>query len=400
MEMMTANPEEGAPEKPRQVLKWLEGPISNFQKQQSARPQELLTCTKSQENGASGSRKTTLVTAERILPAKFENSEPSSFILTSDIEKSHALRKPWLKVGRFVLPKATWPEPQLSIGTKCNRMGQNECWEAIGPARTLFTEIAKSVGKLLDERMDELEVGEPVAVDILTFGMYMIGKTPNTAQATLLFTCQRQKPRRRAIKFIKESSILKGKPKIALAESSVVPNATNNNYLRLLAGDRGSKELREVGGSRLWNRVAAESLESSHLVWTPPIRIFAVPVICASTGRKATVGGILQVNGKYYGITVAHVFENFSSRPVSTEPESSSKRQDGDTEFAFDDIEYEVDDAEIAFDDSDVVITSQGMPDSKACTCVTKSSCSKCFIASNHSFPLSNDNHQKLPITG
>jgi hypothetical protein len=239
-------------------------------------------------------------------------------------------------------------------------MGQNECWEAIGPAKALFTEIAQSVAKLLDDRMDELEEGESVAVDILTFGMYMIGKTPNSAQPTLLFTCQSQTPRRRAIKFIKESSILKGKPKIALAESSVVPTTTSNNYLRLLAGDTGCEEMCEVRGGTLWN----SSIKAEDLVGILPINVFGVAIICASTGRKATIGGLVRVNREYYGLTVAHVFGNSSSRPTATQLDS--KRQAGDPEFAFDNNEDEDEDAEYVLDESDVAITSQGMLTSKS----------------------------------
>jgi hypothetical protein len=143
----------------------------------------------------------------------------------------------WLKLGRgFTFTKSTWPDPQLSLGTKCNRLGGNECWEAVGPAQELFSKISANVGELLDALIDDLEEGEPVDGNILTFGMYMIGKNPATARPTLLFTCQTPNPRQRAIKFLKESALLKGYPKIALAESSVCPLTAGRRYLRLLAG--------------------------------------------------------------------------------------------------------------------------------------------------------------------
>jgi hypothetical protein len=115
-------------------------------------------------------------------------------------------------------------------------MGDNECWEAIGPAQALFTQISQPIGELLDTRVEEIEEGEPVAGNILTYGMYMIGRDLSTARPTLIVTCQRPKPRRRAIKFIKESEFLKGHPKIAIAESSAVPMALGRKYLRLLSG--------------------------------------------------------------------------------------------------------------------------------------------------------------------
>jgi len=140
----------------------------------------------------------------------------------------------WRKLLPFPFSKNPWPDPHLSIGTKCDRLGGNECWEAIGPAQELFSKISKSVADLLDTRIEDVEEGEPVAGHILTFGMFMIGKSVATAQPTLLFICQRLKPRRRAIKFVKESGILKDHPKFALAESAMCPLAAGNGYLRLL----------------------------------------------------------------------------------------------------------------------------------------------------------------------
>lgn len=75
-----------------------------------------------------------------------------------------------------------------------------------------------------------------MAGNILTFGMYMIGRDQTTARPAPIFTCRRPKPRRRAIKFIKESEILKGYPKISFDEGSTVPMAMGRNYLRLLSG--------------------------------------------------------------------------------------------------------------------------------------------------------------------
>ncbi|KAH6664905.1 hypothetical protein B0J14DRAFT_681363 [Halenospora varia] len=142
----------------------------------------------------------------------------------------------WFNLGRLATKTSPWPNPQLSTGTKCNRVGNQECWEAIGPAQELFAQLSQSIADLLDARVEDIEEGEPVAGNILTFGMYMIGRDQTTARPALIFTCRRPKPRRRAIKFIKESEILKGYPKISFGEGSTVPMAMGRNYLRLLSG--------------------------------------------------------------------------------------------------------------------------------------------------------------------
>ena len=154
--------------------------------------------------------------------------------------KANSPNKRSTKLGLFRLKKAEqWPEPHLSIGIKCNELGGNECWKAIGPAQELFSRISKPLGDLLDARVEDLEEWEPIAGHILLFDMYMVGKSVETAQPTLLFTCQRPKPRRRAIKFVKQSGILKGHPKILLAESSFPPLATGTRHLKLLAASAG-----------------------------------------------------------------------------------------------------------------------------------------------------------------
>lgn len=152
----------------------------------------------------------------------------------AESSKSQKLGQRSTTLSRLGLVKNQWPEPHLSIGAKCNRLGGNECWKAIGPAEELFAHISKPIEDLLDARVDDLEEGEPVAGHILLFDLYMIGKSAATAQPTLLFTCRRPKPRKRAIKFVKESGLLRPHPKIALAESAVPPLVMGRGYVRLL----------------------------------------------------------------------------------------------------------------------------------------------------------------------
>ncbi|CZR58947.1 uncharacterized protein PAC_08839 [Phialocephala subalpina] len=150
--------------------------------------------------------------------------------------KTQLSEGPWSRMRRLTLKRTLWRNPNLSIGTKCSRMGDNECCEAIGPAQAMFAQISQPIGDLLDTLIEEIEEGEPVAGNILMYGIYMIGRDLSTARPTLIFTCQRPKPRRRAIKFVKESGILKALPKIALAESSKVPMALGKGYPQQLSG--------------------------------------------------------------------------------------------------------------------------------------------------------------------
>lgn len=239
----------------------------------------------------------------------------------------------WLqtKLARFSTAKSQWADPELSIGIKCNRMGGYQCWEAIGPAKILFEQISVKISDLLEARVDELEEGEPLAEKIIMFGMYMVGKLPETARPTLVFSCQSQKPRRRAIKFLKESAILKDQPKIALAESSIAPV--------ILAGP----------GVR---RTPADEFDDRGL-----------PVICLSSRKRATIGGYVLIDGKCYGMTVAHVFGDPSCHSEELEVVNSTEEVDNteealndDPEFAFDEDSDQEEDTDV----EDVAGTSRG----------------------------------------
>jgi hypothetical protein len=380
-------------------------------------------------------------------------------------------------LSRFALVKNQWPDPQLSIGAKCNRLGSNECWKAIGPAQELFNLISKSIEDLLDARVEDLEEGEPIAGHILLFDLYMIGKSPASAQPTLLFTCQRPKPRQRAIKFVKESRILNGHPKIALADSAVPPLAMGRSYVRLLADQttpfaRGRIPYPLPSPAALVPRTTATPATSSHLAvgaiigvivgviglvlvigsvyvahrlkqaikvtsdaekvtatristWQSPWRtarlakinkksvpdaimhisykepmrvthgspnntpssytseatggegipvfvdpkqlqpptgvaalsngLLGVPIVCPSTKMQSTIGAILHSKGKFYGLTVSHIFENaFNLLP---DGENIPDNREDYSEFAFDEDNDDVQ----AIETIDVTVTSQGM---------------------------------------
>ncbi|KAE9365861.1 hypothetical protein N431DRAFT_418721 [Stipitochalara longipes BDJ] len=423
---------------------------------------------------------------------KIETINPLDNVQTQSSEVNHSPASPKVeeankaetrerrstKLGLFGLKKAQWPNPHLSLGIQCNRLGSNECWQAVGPAQDLFGLVSKSIGDLLDARVEDLEEGEPVAGHILLFGMYMIGKSATTAQPTLLLTCQRPKPRRRAIKYIRESGILKGYPKILLAESSLPPLASGTSSVRLLAG---RDSLMTAVARRGLNSVGAEPLLSSTIlrrdatptpVYTPstkasfvwiagpilgtilglatvfvvilftrrkqrrehiraaissdsevlgdqqnhpklpphdalilsdtdspsllpqglsttnimsqssalpsnspemaqvkvsePFKIssdrshlwpdgtFGIPILCSASQKRASIGEVVCINGKSYGLTAAHPF--YTHFDTTTADELSSECQEIDPEFAFiDEEEEEFGEVEM----SEIAITSQ-----------------------------------------
>ena len=53
----------------------------------------------------------------------------------------------------------TWPNPEVSIGAKCNSLGNYDCWEADGPAKEAYLQIAERIVELLSARMEDLDKG-------------------------------------------------------------------------------------------------------------------------------------------------------------------------------------------------------------------------------------------------
>jgi hypothetical protein len=85
--------------------------------------------------------------------------------------------------------------------------------------------------------------------------------------------------------------------------------------------------------------------------------LYGVPVICSSTRKKATIGGIVRVAGKMYGLTVGHLFVNSASATTAGDVDLTSPLQSGDPEFAF----YRDEEEENGFDSGDVAATSSGI---------------------------------------
>ena len=125
----------------------------------------------------------------------------------------------------------------------------------------------------------------------------MTGRRKEEANPTLLFSCSRVQPRRRAKEVVKQSKVLQDHPAIRLAHSKRPPQALRP--FRLLVGPMKRVER---GGVETFGEVYCIS---------PVDRTCGVPVLISrkdGSFRKATIGGIVQLDDKYYGLTVAHTF--------------------------------------------------------------------------------------------
>jgi len=231
---------------------------------------------------------------------------------------------PWrnLLPSRSTPPaKARWPNPELSIGVPCAPLGRNKCWEVTGPAREISSALFRIVKDILDQHSEYLHETECVPFSIM-FGLYMIGRNEQKASPTLVLSCEPKKPRQKALKVIRETSILQSYPGILLAESSRSP---------AIAG-----LVRPLG--------ALGAADGEIIYFTPPTQnnVCGLPihvmegfkaenVDSTTMSQKATIGGFIRLTNSenynlYCGLTVAHAFED----EIQLDPPS------GDIEFSFD----------------------------------------------------------------
>ena len=225
-------------------------------------------------------------------PTAYSEPRHLGALIKKDDATLQASRQVLVRTG---LKRQAWADPHLSLGYKCNSLAGNKCWEAIGPAKEIFSIIAKSIGDLLDTRMDELGENEHIAGHILTFGMYMAGKDSSVARPMLLFICQSSEPRNRAIKLLKESEIMKAYAGVRLADTSAPPMASGRNYLELLSAVEDSatrnKKLSDAPSIVIFKRQPINGVEFGLEVGIPVgvavVVLFILYAICLRRGRAA-----------------------------------------------------------------------------------------------------------------
>jgi hypothetical protein len=222
--------------------------------------------------------------------------------------------------------KPKWPQPELSIGTELEAPDRSHrCWDIKGPVLELATSMYREVKRELDLRSDYLTAGEPIICHVV-FGMYMIGRRKEEANPTLLFSCSREQPRKRAKEVVKESGILRDHPAVRLAHSKRLPQS--RMPFRILVGHMKG--------------VSAGAIDAFGEVYciSPVDRTCGVPVFMRrkdGSFRKATIGGIVQLGDTYYGLTVAHSFVddgfeiNDASDDGSSDMECSFDSDDDDS---------------------------------------------------------------------
>ncbi|KAK4461477.1 hypothetical protein QBC42DRAFT_92694 [Cladorrhinum samala] len=206
---------------------------------------------------------------------------PSSLLSRTTTGISELLTK-----HRSEKESSTWPNTELSIGRFIKKIGKINCWEATGPAREAFNNIAPRIRHHLEREV------EPIS-SWVTWSIYMFGKVPKHANPTIVFCCEVSAHRKEVKDIVMESGLLDGYPGIKTAH---MPRAPDFDQLIPLAGGPGPQSS---------SAKTAFTSTTSLVVDEPGMRIFV-----GDSGSPATIGGIIQVADSLFYATAGHVFQN------------------------------------------------------------------------------------------
>ncbi len=129
----------------------------------------------------------------------------------------------------------TAPNFEASTGTFYCALGRYSCWEAVGEVRETFISIADEIKSYLEMHSDP--VPHPV-----TWTIYMIGGSRETAEPTIMFCCKDTSCRQRVRAAVAESRILDRYPRIRVRDDSIPPDFGHPVQLR--AGNKASFQSR------------------------------------------------------------------------------------------------------------------------------------------------------------
>ena len=268
-----------------------------------------------------------------------------------------------------------WPDPEDSIGGFCVQIGRKCCWEPTGPALVAFKELSVKIEELFRTHKELIIECEEISWS-LKFLMWMVGRTEKTAKPTIVFASKSKPSRLKALHLVKQSNLLAEYPGIALKALEVMPaiprasslqateirmlqpyqpseNDASNPSVILHASSSDHPRTHDAL-SRDWGEPRQTSNENPD---DSPLKsndsIYAIgslenhcgaPLLVGES-NTATLGGVVSVNRKHYGLTAHHSRTLDQSKPLCYWKTATLKFDDDDS-----DEESDVDD-----DDFDVV---------------------------------------------
>ena len=214
--------------------------------------------------------------------------------------------------------KPLWPEPEKSIGIEYCKMGRdNSCWEAVGAARETLVEAGTQVKTHLDT--DSYPTAETIILSLC-----MIGRTKETAQPWIMICCKDARCRKRMRRTVEESGIMDKYPTVRVGNCSKQPDI---DRLLPLAGETKDPELSDFDTGH------GLGISETYVYSDPSQNVFGTQLYLKdskpnmTSWKKATAGGIVTTDNKYFYMTVAHLF---------TDEVKITSGDGSDSEFEFD----------------------------------------------------------------
>lgn len=184
------------------------------------------------------------------------------------------------------------------------------CWDADGPPVLSYREISEKVRYLLD--VDEGRDGD-LRDQPCSVGFYMVGVSEELARPAIIIHCPSSDRCRRITRLIKDTKwwmdFKKRNPTFIILHSATAPRA------RQLAG---ALDMRQEPPSRAYIVYTFENLQG---YCGAPIFISPAGTPPSLRSQKATMGGIIFLDGVPYGMTVAHACSHFVSNAAVAENE-------------------------------------------------------------------------------
>lgn len=185
----------------------------------------------------------------------------------------------------FESKKQQWPNPELSIGQKCEPISGLFCWRVTGPALQTFRELSIPIKDFLDRRQEDIERGEKKPQTV-SFHMLMVGSEPAKAEPTIIFASKNKQQRTYASVLIKQEKLLEDYPGVKI---KTLPKMSAVHRSGPLLSDPNSKAHSD-DGIYLINRFSS-----------------ACGALISYGGSKlGTLGGVILIKGVLYGLATQH----------------------------------------------------------------------------------------------
>jgi len=212
---------------------------------------------------------------------------------------------------------AAWEDPEKSIGRKSVVIKGKTVWEATGPAAEIFeNKLFGIIDQLLQAHKEDLQSGEKISRAV-SFHLWMVGREPQTARPTIIFTCKSQTYRTKVIRLLEKHNILVDFPGMALKSMDKMPaqpmGRGYNQHRQQLHGD-----MHDLEEKTIYLRVGCTNVCGSS--------------IFVEKNHEATLGGILIIHGTYYGLTSLHPRKDKNSSLESLIGEDGKLEFDDDSD--------------------------------------------------------------------